>query len=479
MKKYVFIVLCVLANCGICFGFAADNNLLDLYPEETSVSTTVNIISYNQGSLEEYKRLAILHADNNDVENAVIYIEKYIKEDLEVGFLDNDRFKKLRNSEAFINLAKKYRLNFSELNLFYLFSALIGMFIGIILLVKRSHRKSANLLISAFVLIHSIFILHIFLYQSNLKFQYPHILFMSTIFSFLYGPLIYFYFKQGIQDHKFKIIDSLHLLPSVVIILILLPVFALPSIEKLKIMFDVGVIDTRPYLISIFTAKLMSLLIYVYLVLRIYFKRIKKNKKVALEVFKWKRNLARLGVAYIVFYAIYGLIIIKVIPRFDFLYHLQVVAMAGMVLYIGFTAYLKPNLFSSDFIGKPINKYKKSGLTPSYSEELKRKLVHLMDVEKVYRQSDISLEKLSQRMETTRHNTSQVINEHFDLNFFELINKYRISEASEILKGDTHKNLNIIEVAYEVGFNNKVTFNKSFKKYLSQTPSQYIHSLQS
>jgi AraC-like DNA-binding protein len=56
------------------------------------------------------------------------------------------------------------------------------------------------------------------------------------------------------------------------------------------------------------------------------------------------------------------------------------------------------------------------------------------------------------------------------------MNKYRIAEALEILKDDS-KDLSIIQVAYEVGFNNKVTFNKSFKKHVSQTPSQYLLSL--
>ena len=86
--------------------------------------------------------------------------------------------------------------------------------------------------------------------------------------------------------------------------------------------------------------------------------------------------------------------------------------------------------------------------------------MYLLDDEKIYRQSDINLEKLMYMMETTRHNASQVINEHFGLNFFELMNKYRIAEALEILKDDSNK-LSIIQVAYEVGFNNKVTFNKS------------------
>ena len=93
--------------------------------------------------------------------------------------------------------------------------------------------------------------------------------------------------------------------------------------------------------------------------------------------------------------------------------------------------------------------------------------------------NDINLNYLSESLGTSRHNTSQIINEHFNLNFFELINKYRINEASEILKMDTNNNLNIIEVAYEVGFNNKVTFNKSFKKHLATTPSRYILTLRS
>ena len=47
----------------------------------------------------------------------------------------------------------------------------------------------------------------------------------------------------------------------------------------------------------------------------------------------------------------------------------------------------------------------------------------------------------------------------------------------EILKKDEYNSLSIIQVAYEVGFNNKVSFNKYFKKQLSLTPTQYIKSL--
>ena len=95
--------------------------------------------------------------------------------------------------------------------------------------------------------------------------------------------------------------------------------------------------------------------------------------------------------------------------------------------------------------------------------------------EKIYLKNDVSLDVIAERLNTTRHNASQVINEHFGLNFFDLINKYRIQDAVEILQNDTSRT--IIDVAYQVGFNNKVTFNKSFKRFLSQTPTQYLGSL--
>ena len=87
----------------------------------------------------------------------------------------------------------------------------------------------------------------------------------------------------------------------------------------------------------------------------------------------------------------------------------------------------------------------------------------MFDQDKIYKQSNLSLDLLSIKMQSTRHNISQVINEHFGVSFFHFVNKYRIEEALRILSSDTSTNLNIIDVAYDVGFNNKVTFNKAFK----------------
>ena len=107
-------------------------------------------------------------------------------------------------------------------------------------------------------------------------------------------------------------------------------------------------------------------------------------------------------------------------------------------------------------------KYEKSGLTPSLSLELKENLLYLFAHDRVYKENGISLDMVAQKLNTTRHNASQIINEHFNVSFHEFVNMYRIKEAKQLLLEDKSRRLNIINVAYEVGYNNKVTFNKGF-----------------
>ncbi len=475
-------------------GIYAEESLPEIYDgnsnlgytfKEDSFSIYYSIINdnvYNQNigvdSTQSFRWKAIEYAQNNDAENASIYIEKYIKSSLHVGFVNNDVFDVISESKEFKVLQEKYKTNFSTINLFYLFTALIGFFVFIVLNLKNNKNNSSTTLISFFVLMHSVFILDLFFFLSTLRYSYPHTFLISITFSFLYGPVIYFYYKKIVFNYKFRKIDLLHLIPTLIIVFVATPYYFYSATDKLGIMLEVGYQNTKPLFGYVFIVKLTSLIIYTSLIIRIYYQKVKNNTKLALVKMKWQKGIVFLVSSYVVFYCIYGLIIVSnVIPRIEILFHLQIVTMAVMVLYIGYKAYINPKLFSIGYFEENLNKYKKSGLTSSFSQDLRNRLVYLLEVEKIYRQNNISLEVLSNKLDTNRHNTSQVINEHFDLNFFELINKFRIEEALEIINNDTHKNMNIIDIAYEVGFNNKVTFNKSFKKLLSQTPSQYIAAL--
>tara|TARA_R100001126_G_C4768077_1_gene121057 strand:- start:31 stop:486 length:456 start_codon:yes stop_codon:yes gene_type:complete len=148
-----------------------------------------------------------------------------------------------------------------------------------------------------------------------------------------------------------------------------------------------------------------------------------------------------------------------------------------MVLYVGYAANVQPDVFSGRYAyTNPLfPKYVKSGLTDSLSQELKQQLSDLFRNEKLYRKSDINLDMVAEKLDTTRHNASQLINEHFNMSFREFVNSHRIQEAKELLAQENE--LNIIDVAYEVGYNNKVSFNKAFKKDTQLTPSEYLNAL--
>ena len=323
---------------------------------------------------------------------------------------------------------------------------------------------------------HSFFLIHLVLFLTNYQYRVPHSLFMSMWLSFLYGPILYFYFKRITLNYSFKRIDLLHLAPTFVLIAFLLPFYFHSGPEKLNIMMGRSALGESPFLDLITYLKFASLVIYGYLTVQLYIRKVNRLKSKNQYIFKPQRVILIMHSVYTLAYGIYGYLILEKIT-WGWFFNIQLLAMTAIVLYVGYMAYSNPGILSSFKLlqsNKP--KYQNSGLTTSFSVELWEQLEELLSKQKLYRQNDLKLETIAELLGTTRHNASQLINEHSGLNFFKLINKYRIEEAKEILANVQGK-LNIIDVAYEVGYNNKVTFNKSFKRFCKLTPSQYRKQL--
>lgn len=423
------------------------------------------------------KKLALSEAGLGNGANAVDYLETYLFEEFEIGFLNHEGFDGIRETNEFQALLKKYRPRTNFWSFFYLFIGFIGFYTVLLLNLNKKIKLFAKLLISGFILIHSIFILHIALVVTNYQYEYPHSYLMSTCFSFLYGPFLYLYFKKVVRNHSFKYRDLLHLTPTLLFLVYVVPVYARGANEKLDIMLSRVRDGLNPsdseQLVIIVILKLASLLIYGYFIRKLYLESSKKTKGNT-PIKAWQKNLYHIHFLYIAAYAVYGILISNSISS-GFFYHFQIGSMALMVLYIGYSANLQPQVFNGilAYSNRLFPKYEKSGLTTSLSIELKTHLEHLFQNEKIYKENDINLEMVAERLNTSRHNASQVINEHFKVSFHELVNKYRIDEAKKMLLNDKGRNLNIIDIAYEVGYNNKVTFNKAFKKDTELTPSQF------
>jgi len=450
------------------------------------IAYKVELEEHPADSLEIFKNIGLISAELKLPKDAFDYTQKYIRNSADISVLRSDSYNQILDTDEYAELKDTYLVNVNVLSFIYFFIATVGFFFSISINFKKDSDRKSNLLLGGFVAVHSLFILDFTLHDSNLSYIYPHTYLMSTSVALLYGPLLYFYFKRINQRYEFKPLDILHLVPTIFLLIVLFPIYGLSAEEKIKFMFgSSSLISKRDFFIFGFLVKLLSYIVYGFLIGKLYFKNESYTIKGSdSKVFKkWKRNIYYIHIMYIASYAIYG-ISLGIIFNYgsETIIHSQVLAMSLMVLYIAQMAYVNPKVFGYDdlfFKNIQFSKYVKSGLTESLSEELKGELINLFTIEKVYRDSDLSLEVLSEKLNTTRHNTSQIINEHFDMNFFELINKFRIEEAINLLQEDKNGNLNIIDIAYEVGYNNKVTFNKAFKKSTSLTPTQFIETMRS
>lgn len=122
-------------------------------------------------------------------------------------------------------------------------------------------------------------------------------------------------------------------------------------------------------------------------------------------------------------------------------------------------------------------------IRPLLSEPMRNdiwlRLNQLMEDEKCFLRSDISLYELATKLGTNTTYLSKVINELTGYNFNSFVNKYRVEEACKRLMDPRQQYLSIEGIARSAGFNSKSAFNAAFRKIKGMTPSEYCESLQS
>ena len=121
-------------------------------------------------------------------------------------------------------------------------------------------------------------------------------------------------------------------------------------------------------------------------------------------------------------------------------------------------------------------KYKDSFLEPETVERCMKKLLYVMDIEKLYKDDSLSLQSLAKKITISSHILSQIINEQLDKNFSDFVNSYRIEDAKKMLQ-EADEETSILHICYEVGFNSKSAFYRAFKRFTKMTPSQYQKKL--
>ena len=110
-------------------------------------------------------------------------------------------------------------------------------------------------------------------------------------------------------------------------------------------------------------------------------------------------------------------------------------------------------------------------------ETMAEKLKVYINKNKSYLDPQLSLSGLAKDIDIHPNKLSFIINEKTGNNFNEFINSFRLEHFKEIANDPEFKNITILGLAYESGFNSKSVFNSYFKKITGKTPKAWLDSV--
>lgn len=116
-------------------------------------------------------------------------------------------------------------------------------------------------------------------------------------------------------------------------------------------------------------------------------------------------------------------------------------------------------------------KTNKKRISFSEAENWIERLQTTLAENELYKNPNLKLGDLAQKINIPLHQLSQLLNEHLGKNFSTYINEYRINEACKLIANDSR--LSFEAIGYEVGFNSKSTFYSAFRKIKKTTPALF------
>lgn len=97
---------------------------------------------------------------------------------------------------------------------------------------------------------------------------------------------------------------------------------------------------------------------------------------------------------------------------------------------------------------------------------------------KAHYNEKISLEDISNYVHISNSECCRCFKRCIAMTPFEFLMKYRVFEASKLLRDPARASLSIAEIAVSVGFNNFSYFSKQFSRYMNCTPRYYRNNAQ-
>lgn len=362
------------------------------------------------------------------------------------------------------------------------------LFSGILIAAKKP-RTIANQILAAWLLVICAEMI-LMLINETLFELYP-----IKIIPFTYGPLLLLYAKWMTTEHPvFNPRYLWHFLPFILFMIAAL-IYIDDGVMHGTDGFLVadGFISFRIVFSSTFFISITAYSIASFVVIKRHKKRMKElvsysSEKITLQWLVWLSITFYTG--YVVMFIFGGVDIMMDFMPFD-PYEISFISLTLLTFLFGVFGFHQPSIFEEvvrhDHIENSVQlelnlasdakKYQRSGLKKADVSDLVNKIRKYMVIKKPYLDRELTIYDLSDQLKISRHTLSEVINEHMGMNFYNLVNEYRIKEVKKRMQSEKYRKLTILAIAYDSGFNSKSSFNTIFKEKTGQTPSQYLAAL--
>ncbi len=106
-------------------------------------------------------------------------------------------------------------------------------------------------------------------------------------------------------------------------------------------------------------------------------------------------------------------------------------------------------------------------------DDLKTRLLKLFEHDKIYQVNELRISTVCESLLTNRTYISKLINDEFEMNFNEFVNKYRVEEAKQLLLSRENNKFTMEYIAQQAGFGSVASFSRVFKEIEGTTPGKY------
>ncbi len=354
-----------------------------------------------------------------------------------------------------------------------------GIFLAISIQVIQHKNKLANRVLSMILVIAAIMLTGRFFFTTLTRVEvfFRFALFVDVLV-FIFGPLIYLYFRRLLfnENEKYRL-HYANFIPALGMLLYHFWTYQY-SWEEFAILERTGKL-TLPFLVIEAVGILFNLYYcyHCFQLIRIYKKEEKKNLSFSQSLVSFLTSISVTVVLFLLLWTIsyISYYFLGIYSPF-FSYNSIWIAICIFIYVIGFYSLKQPDFFRMPIAKKKSNTQKKR-LEGLALKVLTENLDQLMINEKIYLDHKLTLVELAQRLNTSTNNVSWLLNNSYKSTFYDYVNQYRVKEFIQKIQNGEHQNHTLFALSMDSGFSSKSTFNKAFKMFVNDTPSNYIKKL--